>query len=206
MVLESDDEELRIASGRSHFTVRTHPAGDFPRLPVSDRRHGHAAGGRADRGAGTGDPGGVQRGLPADPDRRADGRRGRRPAPGRHRLVPPGRSGPPWRWACWPKVSGCWCRPGRSTSSCACSAVPSAEVSLRLGPHDATFTVGPVTLTTRLIEGEFPNYRQLIPFGVPQPADRGPRSPPRRRSPGQAAGPGRHHAGADRHAAQRASS
>ena len=34
VALESDDEEFRIASGRSHFTVRTHPAGDFPRLPV----------------------------------------------------------------------------------------------------------------------------------------------------------------------------
>jgi DNA polymerase-3 subunit beta len=43
----------------------------------------------------------------------------------------------------------------------------SAQVSLRLGPHDATFTVGPVILTTRLIEGEFPNYRQLIPSGYP---------------------------------------
>ncbi|MDE3205881.1 MAG: DNA polymerase III subunit beta, partial [Acidobacteriota bacterium] len=32
--LESDEEELRIASGRSHFTVRTHPSADFPRLPV----------------------------------------------------------------------------------------------------------------------------------------------------------------------------
>ena len=32
--LEADEEELRIAAGRSHFTVRTHPAGDFPRLPV----------------------------------------------------------------------------------------------------------------------------------------------------------------------------
>lgn len=33
VALEADDDELRIASGRSHFTVRTHPAADFPRLP-----------------------------------------------------------------------------------------------------------------------------------------------------------------------------
>src|SRR3984885_3300700 len=43
----------------------------------------------------------------------------------------------------------------------------SAEVALRLGPHDATFTTGPVSLTTRLIEGEFPNHRQLIPASYP---------------------------------------
>ena len=32
VTLEADDDELRIASGRSQFSVRTHPAGDFPRL------------------------------------------------------------------------------------------------------------------------------------------------------------------------------
>src|SRR5262249_34131388 len=40
-------------------------------------------------------------------------------------------------------------------------------VALRLGAHDATFEVGDVTLTTRLIEGEFPNYKALIPTGYP---------------------------------------
>jgi len=41
------------------------------------------------------------------------------------------------------------------------------EVTLRLGQHDATFTAGGVAVTTRLIEGEFPNYRQLIPPSYP---------------------------------------
>lgn len=41
------------------------------------------------------------------------------------------------------------------------------SVTLRLGERDATFEVGDTRLTTRLIEGEFPNYRQLIPG--PQP-------------------------------------
>jgi DNA polymerase-3 subunit beta len=38
---------------------------------------------------------------------------------------------------------------------------------LRLGDHDATFELGAVKLTTRLIEGDFPNYRQLIPSNYP---------------------------------------
>ena len=38
---------------------------------------------------------------------------------------------------------------------------------------EATFEVGAVRLTTRLIEGEFPNYRQLIPSALPQPAHGG---------------------------------
>jgi len=38
-----------------------------------------------------------------------------------------------------------------------------AEVEMWLGESQATFKVGGLTLTSRLIEGEFPNYRQLIP-------------------------------------------
>ncbi|HEX7094343.1 MAG TPA: DNA polymerase III subunit beta, partial [Acidimicrobiales bacterium] len=41
------------------------------------------------------------------------------------------------------------------------------EVTLRIGARDASFTVGNVQLTTRLIEGEFPNYRSLIPSNHP---------------------------------------
>ena len=41
------------------------------------------------------------------------------------------------------------------------------DVTMRLGDRDATFEVGGTRLTTRLIEGEFPNYRQLIPASHP---------------------------------------
>ena len=41
------------------------------------------------------------------------------------------------------------------------------EVTLRLGEREAAFEVGGVRLTTRLIEGEFPNYRGLIPSSHP---------------------------------------
>ncbi len=40
-------------------------------------------------------------------------------------------------------------------------------VRLRLGDRDAAFTVGDTTLITRLISGEFPNYRNLIPKNQP---------------------------------------
>lgn len=42
-----------------------------------------------------------------------------------------------------------------------------AELTLRLGERDATFEVGGTRLTTRLIEGEYPNYRNLIPPSYP---------------------------------------
>ena len=41
------------------------------------------------------------------------------------------------------------------------------QVALRLGADEASFEVGEVRLTTRLLEGEFPNYRQLIPPHYP---------------------------------------
>ncbi len=41
------------------------------------------------------------------------------------------------------------------------------EVTLWLGENDAAFRVGAVTLVTRLIEGDFPNYRGLIPDSHP---------------------------------------
>lgn len=41
------------------------------------------------------------------------------------------------------------------------------QVDLRLGTDEASFDVGTVRLTTRLLEGEFPNYRQLIPPHYP---------------------------------------
>ncbi len=41
------------------------------------------------------------------------------------------------------------------------------EVTLRLGERDATFEIGNVRVATRLIEGDFPNYRGLIPESHP---------------------------------------
>ncbi|MGH1492761.1 MAG: DNA polymerase III subunit beta [Acidimicrobiales bacterium] len=40
-------------------------------------------------------------------------------------------------------------------------------VELKLGEREASFAVGDVRLVTRLIEGEFPNYRGLIPDSHP---------------------------------------
>ena len=57
--------------------------------------------------------------------------------------------------------------PGRALNELQRLVGSSAELTLRLGERDATFEVGTTRLTTRLIEGEFPNYRQLIPASYP---------------------------------------
>jgi DNA polymerase-3 subunit beta len=166
VVMESDEEELRIASGRSHFAVRTHPSGDFPRLPVPTgdtvtlpvagltdalRQVTRAASNEDSRPILTGvlltaEEGGLRL-VATDSYRLAvrDLRGVGVLAEGQHVLVP----------------SRALNELMRLLSS------PDPAVSLRLGPHDATFTVGSVALTTRLIEGEFPNYRQLIPSAYP---------------------------------------
>jgi DNA polymerase-3 subunit beta len=41
------------------------------------------------------------------------------------------------------------------------------ELQVRLGDRDATFEAGGTRLSTRLIEGEFPNYRNLLPSSYP---------------------------------------
>jgi DNA polymerase-3 subunit beta len=42
-----------------------------------------------------------------------------------------------------------------------------SDLSVRLGEREATFDVGNTRLSTRLIEGEFPNYRNLLPSSYP---------------------------------------
>jgi DNA polymerase-3 subunit beta len=164
--LDSDDDELRIASGRSHFAVRTHPAGDFPRLPVPSgdtvtipvdgladalRQVTRAASGEDTRPILTGVLlSAEERGLrlvATDSYRLAVRDLGAIGvlSEGQKVLVPSRALNELMRLL------------GSSTG----------EVSLRLGSHDATFGVGEVTLITRLIEGEFPNYKALIPSGYP---------------------------------------
>ena len=43
----------------------------------------------------------------------------------------------------------------------------SEQITLQLGERDAAFEVGGIRVTTRLIEGDFPNYRGLIPSNHP---------------------------------------
>ena len=41
------------------------------------------------------------------------------------------------------------------------------ELTVRLGAREAVFEAGGTRLTTRLIEGEYPNYRNLLPSSYP---------------------------------------
>jgi DNA polymerase-3 subunit beta len=163
--VEADDDEARIASGRSQFAMRMYPSDEFPRLPASAgdavtlqgaemaealRQVVRAASGDDARPVLTGvlmssEENGLRL-VATDSYRLAV-----RDLPGATVL----REGQ--------KVLV----PSRALAELQRLVEGGGEITLRLGEHDATFEVGTVKLTTRLIEGEFPNYRQLIPASYP---------------------------------------
>lgn len=166
--VDTDDEELRISAGRSQFSVRTLVAGEFPRLP---------------------EPAGEDLTLPAEGlaealrqvVRAASGEDARpiltgvlmTAEEGSLRLV----ATDSYRLAVRDLAGTEILREGQrvlvpsralaEVQRLLTSAGTGGRVGLRLGEHDATFDVGGVRITTRLIEGEFPNYRQLIPQSYP---------------------------------------
>jgi DNA polymerase-3 subunit beta len=171
--LDADDQELRISAGRSQFAVRTHAAADFPRLPVpAEEAVTLPVAGLAEalrqvvRAASSEDTRPILTGVLMAAE--AEGLRlvatdsyrlAVRDLPGAgvlkegQKVLVPSRA-----LAELQRLLGAVTPP---------SGDQQAGVTLRLGDHDATFEVGEVRLTTRLIEGEFPNYRQLIPASYP---------------------------------------
>ncbi len=57
--------------------------------------------------------------------------------------------------------------PGRALSELQRLMGDVEELTVRFGEREATFEAGSTRLTTRLIEGEFPNYRNLLPSSYP---------------------------------------
>lgn len=57
--------------------------------------------------------------------------------------------------------------PGRALSELQRVLGDTKELTVRFGEREATFEADGVRLTTRLIEGEFPNYRNLLPSSYP---------------------------------------
>ncbi len=165
--LEGDEEELRVSAGRSQFMLRPYRAGDFPHLaPPSGPRVSLSTAGLAEalrqvvRAASSEDTRPVLTGVLIAAE--ADGLRlvatdsyrlAVRDLPGAHGVLAEGQ-----------KVLV----PSRALGELQRLLGGEAEaVELHLGTHDVRFNVGRVQMTTRLIEGEFPPYRQLIPFNYP---------------------------------------
>lgn len=163
--VEADDGEARITGGRSQFAVRLIPADEFPKLaaPSADavtlsaeafadalRQVVPAASSDDSRPILTGvllaaEEGGLRL-VATDSYRLAI-----RDLPGASVL----------------QEGQTVLVPSRALAELAKALGGVDEITLRLGERDATFELDGVRLTTRLIEGEFPNYRSLIPSSHP---------------------------------------
>ncbi len=163
VVAESD--EVQITAGRSEFSIRTIPADDFPRIDtpaanevtlssedLSDalKQVVKAASGDDSRPILTGvllaAEGEGLRLVSTDSYRLAV-----RDLPGTSVL----------------ETDQSVLVPSRALAELTRALGEHETVALRLGERDASFEVGGTKVVTRLIEGEFPNYRGLIPDTYP---------------------------------------
>lgn len=163
--VEVGDDEARISSGRSQFAVKILPADEFPLLAVD-----------------AGEPHTIDAGVLADALRqvvRAASHDDNRPIltgvllaaeAGGVRLVATDSYRLALRDLPGTSVLGEDQRvliPSRALGELSRLLGEAGSVEAQLGERDATFTVGTTKLTTRLLEGEFPNYQQLIPASYP---------------------------------------
>jgi DNA polymerase-3 subunit beta len=165
--LEGDEEELQVSAGRSQFVLRPYHVVDFPHLSApSGPTVSLSTAGLAEalrqvvRAASSEDTRPVLTGVLMAAE--AEGirlvatdsyRLAVRDLPGAHGVLAEGQ-----------KVLV----PSRALGELQRLLGGEAEaVEIRLGTHEVRFSTGRVQLSTRLIEGEFPPYRQLIPFNYP---------------------------------------
>jgi len=165
VAIETSDDQAHVSAGRSQFTVNLYPAEEFPQLPEPTGEPVSIASAQLLDGlhqvvpaASSDDSRPILTGVLVAAE--ADGLR--LVATDSYRLAVrdlPGTS-----------VLGEGQHvliPSRALNELARVLSSSDQVDLILGERDARFTVGSTTLTTRLIEGEFPNYRGLIPSSQP---------------------------------------
>lgn len=163
--VETDGEDARISGGRSNFRLHTIPADEFPNLvdPQGEQvvlQSADLADGlkQVVRAASTDESRPILTGVLLA----AEGQGLRMVSTDSYRLAVrdlPGTTA---------LAEGQTVLvPSRALNELARALNDDADVTLVLGERDASFSVGDLHLTTRLIEGEFPNYRGLIPSAQP---------------------------------------
>ena len=165
VVVEVTDDEARVIAGRSEFALRIYPAEEYPNVV-------HAQGDGVELDA-SGLAGALRQVIPA-----ASGDDSRpiltgvllASEAGGLRLVATDSYRLAVRDLTDAAVLGADQEvlvPSKALSEVAKLLGSGGTATLRLGDRDASFEVGGVQLTTRLIEGAFPNYRGLIPSSQP---------------------------------------
>lgn len=163
--VETDGEDARISGGRSNFRLHTIPADEFPNLidPAGEKvvlQSADLAEGlkQVVRAASTDESRPILTGVLLA----AEGHGLRMVSTDSYRLAVrdlPGTTAL--------REGQTVLVPSRALNELARALHDDTDVTLVLGERDASFQVGDLHLTTRLIEGEFPNYRGLIPTAQP---------------------------------------
>lgn len=163
--ISTDGDEAHISGGRSNFKLHTIPADEFPNLVDPDGekvvlQSADLAEGlkQVVRAASTDDSRPILTGVLLA----AEGQGLRMVSTDSYRLAVrdlPGTTAL--------KEGQTVLVPSRALNELARVLHDDTDVTLVLGERDASFSVGQLHLTTRLIEGEFPNYRGLIPTSQP---------------------------------------
>jgi DNA polymerase-3 subunit beta len=163
--VEVDGEQARITAGRSEFTLRVFPTDEFPRVPVPsgdavtlDAGELGAALRQVVPAASGDDARPILTGVLVAAE--ADGLR--LVATDSYRLAVRDLPGQNFLGEGQSVLV-----PSRALNDLTRVLVGVDTLTLRLGERDASFEAGPVRLTTMLIEGDFPNYRGLIPTAHP---------------------------------------
>jgi DNA polymerase-3 subunit beta len=167
VTLDAGEDEVRIKSGRSNFAVRLLPSADFPRLPVASDQVDAVTLSASElaealrqvvRAASADDARPILTGVLMTAEE------------GGLRLV----ATDSYRLAVRDLPGTAVLRegqevlvPSKALTELQRLLTGAEQVTLRLAEHDVTFEVGNVQLTSRLIEGEFPPYRRLIPSNYP---------------------------------------
>ncbi|MBA2327837.1 MAG: DNA polymerase III subunit beta [Actinobacteria bacterium] len=165
VTVEFGDEDARIAGGRANFALRTLPASDFPRLPEVA-----GAGVRVEAGALAEALRQVVPAASRDDARpiltgvllTASGEGLRLVATDSYRLAVRDLKGVTQFLEEGQKVLVA----GRGLAEVQ-RLLGDGEIEVVLGDREVVFRVGKTEVTARLIEGDFPNYEQLIPSGYP---------------------------------------
>jgi DNA polymerase-3 subunit beta len=164
VTVEASDDQARISGGRSDFALRVLPVEEFPTVPEAQGEGVEIAGAvlsealrQVTRAASRDDARPILTGVRLEP---LDGglrlvatdsyRLGLRDLPGQQVL---------------PEGSAVLV-PAKALGELE-RLLGEGSVRIHISEREATFALGDVTITTRLIEGEFPNYRQLLPSGYP---------------------------------------
>ncbi|MHB8293686.1 MAG: DNA polymerase III subunit beta [Acidimicrobiales bacterium] len=165
VTVESTGEEVSISSGRARFGVRVLPVEEYPRLAAPDAEatlvsseHLSEALRQVVRAASSDDSRPMLTGVLLSSQ--GDGLR----------LV----ATDSYRLALRDVATGGLLHgdeqvlvPARALAELQRLLGSSTEVSVRIGPQEASFSVGRTTLTTRLLDSAFPDYHQLLPASSP---------------------------------------